>query len=147
MIRTYNHWLENDHTCKWISDNFPGMMTNVLFLENCLKTIWKGFVQMLYRFAITVLLSMELIFETGLKNIIFLVYWTVNTASFRPWEPCLDLWGYWNLRKNVGKPAEIPCCSSNVCSQVVLVQMHNAQQLHQMHNTYATGEQCWCKVQ
>ena len=25
---------------------------------------------------------------------------------------------------------------------LVLVQMHNAQQLHQMHNTYATGMQC-----
>ena len=31
--------------------------------------------------------------------------------------------------------------------QAVLVRMHNAQQLHLMHNTYATGVQCLYKVQ
>ena len=31
--------------------------------------------------------------KTGLKNIIFLVYWTVNIAGLRLWEPGLDLWG------------------------------------------------------
>ena len=39
MIRTFPHRLENNHACKWISDNFPGMLTYVLFLENCLKSI------------------------------------------------------------------------------------------------------------
>ena len=39
MIRTFPHGLENNHACKWISDNFPGMLTCVLFLENCLKSI------------------------------------------------------------------------------------------------------------
>ena len=33
------HDLENNHACKWNSDNFPGMLTYVLFLENCQKTI------------------------------------------------------------------------------------------------------------
>ena len=39
MNRTYPHGLENKHGYKWISDNFPGMLINVLFLENCQKTI------------------------------------------------------------------------------------------------------------
>ena len=51
MIRTFTLGLENSHACKWISDNFLGMLTYVLFLENCLKSIcmhgcsqstWKG---------------------------------------------------------------------------------------------------------
>jgi hypothetical protein len=40
MIRTYPHGFENNHACKWTSDNFPGMVTYVLFLENCQKTIY-----------------------------------------------------------------------------------------------------------
>ena len=39
VIRTFPHALENNHACKWTSDNFPGMLTYVLFLENCQKTI------------------------------------------------------------------------------------------------------------
>ena len=39
MIRTFPCGLENTHACKWISDNFPGMLTYVLFLENCQKSI------------------------------------------------------------------------------------------------------------
>ena len=39
MIRTFPHGLENNHAFKWISDNFPGMLIYVLFLENCLKSI------------------------------------------------------------------------------------------------------------
>ena len=39
MIRTFPHGLENNHGCKWTCDNFPGMLTYVLFLENCQKTI------------------------------------------------------------------------------------------------------------
>ena len=39
VIRTYPRGFENNHTCKWTSDNFPGMITYVLFLENCQKTI------------------------------------------------------------------------------------------------------------
>ena len=39
MIRTFPHGLENIHACKWISDNFPLMLTYILFLENCLKPI------------------------------------------------------------------------------------------------------------
>ena len=39
MIRTFPCGLENNHTCKWISDNFLGMLTYVLFLENCQKSI------------------------------------------------------------------------------------------------------------
>ena len=31
--------LESNNTYKWISDNFPGMLTYVLFLENCQKYI------------------------------------------------------------------------------------------------------------
>ena len=40
IIRTFPHGLENNHACKWTSDNFPGMLTYVLFLENCQKTIY-----------------------------------------------------------------------------------------------------------
>ena len=39
MIRTYPHGLENNHACKRTSDNFPGMITYVLFLENSQKPI------------------------------------------------------------------------------------------------------------
>ena len=39
MIMTFPHGLENNHACKWISDNFPGMLTFILFLENCPKSI------------------------------------------------------------------------------------------------------------
>ena len=39
MIRTYPHGLENKHACKWTFGNFPGMITYILFLENCQKTI------------------------------------------------------------------------------------------------------------
>ena len=38
-IRIFPHGLENNHECKWISDNFPRMRTYVLFLENFLKFI------------------------------------------------------------------------------------------------------------
>ena len=41
MIRTFPHGLENNHTCKWISGNFPRILMYILFLENCLKSIWK----------------------------------------------------------------------------------------------------------
>ena len=39
MIRTFPHGLENNHACKWTSDNFSGMLTYKVFLENCQKTI------------------------------------------------------------------------------------------------------------
>ena len=39
MIRTFPHGLENNYACKWIFDNFPGLLTYVLFMENCLKSI------------------------------------------------------------------------------------------------------------
>ena len=39
MISTFPHGLENNHAFTWTSDNFPGMLTYVLFLENCQKTI------------------------------------------------------------------------------------------------------------
>ena len=39
MIRTFPHELENNHACKWTSDNFPGKLTYVLFLVSCQKTI------------------------------------------------------------------------------------------------------------
>ena len=39
MIRTFPHGLEKSHACKWISDNFPRMLTYVLFLENFIKSI------------------------------------------------------------------------------------------------------------
>ena len=51
MIRTIPHGLEDNHACKWLSDNFPGILTYVLFLENCLnpfackvvcQSTWKG---------------------------------------------------------------------------------------------------------
>ena len=32
MIRTFPHGLESNHLCKWNSDNFPGMLTYILFL-------------------------------------------------------------------------------------------------------------------
>ena len=37
--RTFPHWLDNNHASKWTSDNFPGILTYVLFLENCQKFI------------------------------------------------------------------------------------------------------------
>ena len=40
MIRTFSHGLENNHASKWVSDNFPGMLTYILFLEYCLKSIF-----------------------------------------------------------------------------------------------------------
>ena len=44
MIRTFPHGLENNRAFKWTFDNFPGMLTPVLFLENCQKTIFmQGF--------------------------------------------------------------------------------------------------------
>ena len=39
MIRTFQHGLEKNHACKWTFDNFPGMLTYKLVLENCQKTI------------------------------------------------------------------------------------------------------------
>ena len=39
MIRTFPRGFQNNHSCKWISDNFLGMLTFLLFLENCLKSI------------------------------------------------------------------------------------------------------------
>ena len=38
-IRTFPHGLEINHVCKWISDNSSGMLNNILFLENCLKSV------------------------------------------------------------------------------------------------------------
>ena len=38
-LRSGLHELEKNHARKWTSDNFPGMLTNILFLENCQKTI------------------------------------------------------------------------------------------------------------
>ena len=40
MIRTFPHGLENNHTCKWTLDNFPGILTYVFILENCQKSIF-----------------------------------------------------------------------------------------------------------
>ena len=37
--RTFPYGLGNNHSCKRISDNFPEMLTYVLVLENCLKSI------------------------------------------------------------------------------------------------------------
>ena len=46
MIRTIPHGLEDIHACKWISDNFPELLTYVLFLENCFKSIaWMAVLQ------------------------------------------------------------------------------------------------------
>ena len=39
MIMTFPHGLDNNHAGKWISDNFPGMLTYVIFLEKCQKSI------------------------------------------------------------------------------------------------------------
>ena len=39
MIRAFSDGLENNQACKWISGNCPGMLTYVLFLKNCLKSI------------------------------------------------------------------------------------------------------------
>ena len=33
IITTYPNGLENNHACKWIPDNFPRMLTYILFLE------------------------------------------------------------------------------------------------------------------
>ena len=38
MIRTFPHGFENNHACKWFSDNFLGILTNVLFPEICIKS-------------------------------------------------------------------------------------------------------------
>ena len=38
MITTIPHGLENNHACKRTFDNFPGMLTYVLFLEKCQKS-------------------------------------------------------------------------------------------------------------
>ena len=37
--RTFSHGLENTHACKWILDNFPGIIHMSAFLENCQKSI------------------------------------------------------------------------------------------------------------
>ena len=42
VIRTFPHWLENNHAWKWTSDNFPGMLRYVLFLKNCKKKFFFG---------------------------------------------------------------------------------------------------------
>ena len=39
MIRTFPPWLENNHACKWISDNFPGITHMSEHLENSYKSI------------------------------------------------------------------------------------------------------------
>ena len=39
IMKTFPHGLENNHSCKWISNNFPGMLTYLLILKNCLKSI------------------------------------------------------------------------------------------------------------
>ena len=36
---TFPHGLENNHACKWILDNFPGVIHMSAFLENCQKSI------------------------------------------------------------------------------------------------------------
>ena len=49
--RTFPHGLQNNHACKWILDNFPGIIYVSAFLENCLnpfarmvvlQSMWKG---------------------------------------------------------------------------------------------------------
>ena len=37
--KTFPHKLENNHACKWILDNFPGIIHTSEFLENCPKFI------------------------------------------------------------------------------------------------------------
>ena len=37
--RTFPHGLADNYASKWISDNFTGVLTYVLFLENCQKYI------------------------------------------------------------------------------------------------------------
>ena len=37
--RTFPRGLENDHACKWILDNFPGIICMSAFLESCQKSI------------------------------------------------------------------------------------------------------------
>ena len=39
LLRTFSPGLESNNKYKWISDNFPGMLTYVLFLESCQKYI------------------------------------------------------------------------------------------------------------
>ena len=41
MIRTFPRRLENNHACKWISDNFPGITDKSAFLENFQKSTLK----------------------------------------------------------------------------------------------------------
>ena len=38
MIKTFPHGFEDNHACKWISDNFPGMLTCMVVLQS----MWKG---------------------------------------------------------------------------------------------------------
>ena len=38
MIRNLPHGFENNHECKWISDNLLRILTYVLLLENCQKS-------------------------------------------------------------------------------------------------------------
>ena len=49
--RTFSHRLENNHSCKWILDKFPGIIRKSALLENCqnpfanmvtLQSMWKG---------------------------------------------------------------------------------------------------------
>ena len=39
MIRTFPCGLENNHACKWISDNFPVITHMPALMENCRKSI------------------------------------------------------------------------------------------------------------
>ena len=39
LLRTCPHGLENNHVCKWPSDNFPGIIHMQEFLENYQKSI------------------------------------------------------------------------------------------------------------
>ena len=34
FLMTFPHQLENNHACKWISENFPGIKHMLAFLEN-----------------------------------------------------------------------------------------------------------------
>ena len=39
MIRTFQHEFENNHECKWVLNNIPGIIHMSAFLKNCQKSI------------------------------------------------------------------------------------------------------------
>ena len=49
FLSTFPHGLQNNHACKWISENFPGITHVLAFLEKCKKSICRHCCSPIYK--------------------------------------------------------------------------------------------------